>query len=276
MTEVRDSKLPMPEPASPAEVLRRAGDALARCVDCCLATVVSRSGSAPATPGQKMVLLSDGTAAGTVGGGGIELAVVERMQASLASGSTVPEQVSFHLARDLAMSCGGTVELLLEPMRASSPVLLVGAGHVNYAVARLLPRLGFAVWMIDERAATLAPERVSVLEGVRTRLGPPAEAAKDVPRGAAVVVATHDHAHDVEAVVWAVLEGFAYVGGVGSRAKAVRVREELKARGASEADAGRVRMPVGTDIAARTPDELAVSIAGELIAWRAAQASNAR
>lgn len=262
----------MPAHASPLDVLRNTADALSRCIDCCVATVVSRTGSAPSTPGQKLVLMSDGSAAGTVGGGGVERAVIERLQVVLAAGTGAPELVSFNLARDLNMSCGGTVELLLEPMWASCPVLLIGAGHVNYAVAQVLPRLGFAVWMLDERPATLAPERVGALPGVRTQLGAPAEAAREVPRRAAVVVATHDHAHDVDAVVWAVLEGFAWVGGVGSRAKALRVREELTSRGADQDAVGRVRMPVGTDISARTPEELAISIAGDLIAWRAGKA----
>jgi len=269
MSDSVSPNLPMPAHASSLEVLRTTAKALSECTDCCVATVVSRSGSAPSTPGQKLVLMSDGTAAGTVGGGGVERAVIERLQSVLASGTGSPEIVSFNLARDLNMSCGGTVELLLEPMWASCPVLLIGAGHVNHAVAQVLPRLGFSVWMVDERPSTLAPERVGALQGVRTSLGPPAEAARDVPRRAAVVVATHDHAHDLEGVVWAVMEGFAWVGGVGSRAKAIRVREQLTERGVDPAVVERVRMPVGTDISARTPEELAISIAGDLIAWRA-------
>jgi xanthine dehydrogenase accessory factor len=258
--------LPIPVPASPAEILRLASEAASQSIDCCIATVISRGGSAPSTPGQKLLLRADGTAAGTVGGGGVERSVVEQLQKVLASGDGTPQVVSFNLLKDLGMACGGNVELLLEPLWSSTPVLLVGAGHVGFSVAGLLPRLGFAVLMIDEREGTLAPQRVECLRGVRTRLGPPEQVGTDVPRRGAVVVATHDHAHDVAAVVWAALQGFSYVGGVGSRAKAVRVKETLREKGVEHCN---VRMPVGLDIGARTPEEIAVSIAADLIAWRA-------
>jgi len=260
--------LPIPVSATPVEVLRRATEALSRCVDCCVATVIARSGSAPSTPGQKLLVGSDGQAAGTVGGGGVERAVVERMQQTLAQGEGDPQMVSYNLAKDLGMACGGTVDLVIEPMWSSTPAMIVGAGHVGFCVAQLLPKLGFSVLMVDERPATLAPERVALLEGVRTRLGTAAQTASDLPRRGAVVVATHEHARDVDAVVWAVLEGFAYVGGVGSRAKAARVQEVLREKGVDEATAARVRMPVGLEIGARTPEEIAIAIAADLIAWR--------
>ncbi|MBI5533567.1 MAG: XdhC family protein [Deltaproteobacteria bacterium] len=259
------TKLPIPVGATPAEVLRRATEALSRCIDCCVATVIARSGSAPSTPGQKLILCSDGQAAGTVGGGGVERAVVERMLQILGQAEGGPTLLSYNLHKDLAMECGGTVDLLVEPMWSSTPVLVVGAGHVGFCVAQILPKLGFSVILIDERSSTLVPERVALLEGVRTRLGTPAQVAGDVPRRGAVVVATHEHARDVDAVVWAAMEGFAYVGGVGSRAKAVRVQDVLREKGVTFD----VKMPIGIDIGARTPEEIAVSIAGELIRWRA-------
>lgn len=80
---------------------------------------------------------------------------------------------------------------------------------------------------------------------------------------------THDHAADQVAIEWALRQGFALVGGVGSRAKAARVRSRLEAAGFDEADRARVRMPLGAEIGARTPEEIAVAIAAELIAWRA-------
>jgi xanthine dehydrogenase accessory factor len=264
MSEILE-RLPIPVSATPADVLRRASDALARCMDCCVATVVSRSGSAPSTPGQKLLICSDGTAAGTVGGGAVERVVVQGMQEVLAKDQGEPHMVSYALHKDLGMACGGSVELMIEPLWASTPVLIVGAGHIGFCVARLLPGLGFSVLMVDERPATLAPDRISLLEGVKTALGTPDQVAKDLPRRGAVVVATHEHDRDVAAVVWAVTQGFAYVGGVGSKAKAARVRQTLKENGVENAA---VRMPVGVEIGARTPEEIAVSIAADLIAWR--------
>jgi xanthine dehydrogenase accessory factor len=81
---------------------------------------------------------------------------------------------------------------------------------------------------------------------------------------------THDHALDQRAIEWALKAGFAFVGGVGSKAKAARTRDRLEAKGVPVADRERVRMPIGIDIGARVPDEIAVAIAGELVAWRRA------
>jgi xanthine dehydrogenase accessory factor len=90
----------------------------------------------------------------------------------------------------------------------------------------------------------------------------------EIPKEAAVLVMTHDHALDQEAIEWALKRGFAFVGGVGSRAKAKRTQDRLEAKGFSEADRARVRMPLGLGIGARLPDEIAVSIAAEMVQWR--------
>ena len=86
------------------------------------------------------------------------------------------------------------------------------------------------------------------------------------------LVMTHDHQLDQAAIEWALARGFGFVGGVGSRAKAVRTRARLEAKGQPEAEIARVRMPVGADIGARSPAEISVAIAAELIAWRSTSA----
>lgn len=261
--------LPIPEPASPADVLRLAAEALGRGRDACLATVLSSSGSCPSTAGQKLVLCSDGSAAGTVGGGGVEHAVIGRMQAMLADGPSTPVTISFQLARDLAMACGGSVELLIEPLLSAMPVLMVGAGHVGLATARLLSSLGFRVSLVDVRPSAFEPSRLQGCDDLHPCCGTPESAPHGVPKRGAVVVATHDHALDQDALIWAVEEGYAYVGGVGSRAKALKLKQALSARGLPDDRVARVRMPIGVSIGARQPTEIAVSIAAELIAWRA-------
>jgi xanthine dehydrogenase accessory factor len=94
------------------------------------------------------------------------------------------------------------------------------------------------------------------------------EATRDFDARGVCLVMTHDHLLDQRAIEWALSRGFAFVGGVGSRAKAERTRQRLEAKGFSEADRARVRMPIGVDIGARLPDEIAVSIAAEMVAWR--------
>ena len=261
----------VPSPATPSELLAVAAERLARGVFVAVATVLARRGSAPSTPGQKVLLSADGACLGTVGGGAIEREVLEaldRMVNEAAGGGARPaHQVrTFKLGAELGMCCGGSVDVLLEPMVARVPCLVVGAGHVAAATAPLLARLGFAVTICDEREETLAARES--LADVTTFLGTWDEAGRAVPKDGVVLVMTHDHALDQRAIEWALREGFAFVGGVGSRAKAARTRDRLAAKGFADADLARVRMPIGLEIGARLPEEIAVSIAAELVQWK--------
>ncbi len=271
----------IPRSASPEEVLREALAAHGRGQACAMATVVSRQGSAPSTPGQKLCLSGSGerlAAVGTVGGGAVERAVMIAMVDALES-RAAPRLHTFRLGPELGMCCGGSAEILIEVLSPARAVLLVGAGHVGMATARLLPSLGFRATVTDGRAEASVPERVSELEGLGVTLlehdhdDPEVlEALAVAPTEAAVVVMTHDHRLDQTVIEWALAHGFAFVGGVGSRAKAARTRQRLEAKGLGPADVARVRMPVGVAIGARTPEEIAVSIAGELVAWRSGAA----
>jgi xanthine dehydrogenase accessory factor len=259
----------MSRDAGPADVLRAASSLLSRGIDVCVATVVGAEGSSPSTPGQKLLLGKDGSVLGTVGGGAVEQEAVERMKALLATGGSVPEMQWYALAKDLGMACGGRVHLMFEPMAAASPVLLVGAGHIGAALATLLSRVGFRVVITDERPSALTPERLGNSPEVEARNGPPREVASDMPVTTPVIVATHDHALDEAAIVWAVERGHVYVGGVGSKGKAAKTRKTLEARGIDAVRIEQLRMPVGLKLGGRSPEEIALSIAAELVAWRA-------
>ena len=133
------------------------------------------------------------------------------------------------------------------------------------ATAPLLARVGFAVTVVDAREAWGEEGRIA---GVKCVVGEFDEVGRDFPKSAAVLVMTHDHALDQRAIEWALKRGFAFVGGVGSRAKAKRTSDRLEAKGFPEADRARVRMPIGVHVGARLPDEIAVAIAAEMVAWR--------
>lgn len=287
----------IPRTALPHDVLRAALGALEAGRRVVLASVVARHGSAPSTPGQKLCLFEDLTAIGTIGGGAIERAALGIMARALDELASTPKLETFRLGPSLGMCCGGSVEVLIEPMLPAMHVLVVGAGHVGAFAAPLLASLGFRVTLCDARVAAVDPARVlpaAPLAGVPllhdgAQQGPlPGALAEQVrlvlaehddpevltglPRElgeAAALVMTHDHALDQEALAWALARGFGYVGGVGSRAKAARTRARLDAKGVPEGDVARVRMPVGLDIGARTPAEIGVALAAELVAWRA-------
>jgi xanthine dehydrogenase accessory factor len=231
-----------------------------------MATVIERHGSAPGTPGQKLLVCADGTCMGTVGGGAVERAVLEALVGMVRDATEAPrhEVRTFKLGAELGMCCGGRLVVLLEPLLARVPALVVGGGHVASALAPLLAKVGFAVTVVDERERWSEEGR---LEGVRCVSGAFDEAGESVDPSGICLVMTHDHALDQRAIEWALRRGFAFVGGVGSRAKAERTRQRLEFRGVCEADWARVRMPLGVDIGARSPEEIAVAIAAEMIAW---------
>ena len=259
--------LPVPSSGDASVVLAAASAAIVRGASGAMATVLERHGSAPGTPGQKLFVADDGVCVGTVGGGAVERAVLEALVtlAKLGPSKAKHEVRTFKLGAELGMCCGGRLVVMIEPIIGLVPSLVVGAGHVATAVAPLLAKVGFGVTVVDERDAWADGRRI---EGVRCVAGEFDEVGREVdPRGACLVM-THDHALDQRVIEWALKRGFAYVGGVGSRAKAERTRQRLEAKGFAEADRARVRMPIGADIGARTPDEIAVAIAAEMIAWR--------
>ena len=229
-----------------------------------MATVLERHGSAPGTAGQKLYLAEDGTCVGTVGGGAVERETLGVLRA-IASDPLAKHQVrTFKLGPELGMCCGGRVEMLIEPIEGVTSCLIIGGGHVASAVAPLLVKVGFSVTVVDTREGWGDEERI---EGVRCIKGDHDDVEDADPRGACLVM-THDHRLDQEAIEWALAKGFAFVGGVGSRAKAERTRQRLEAKGVAEADRARVQMPLGLDIGARLPDEIAVSVAAAMVAWR--------
>lgn len=257
--------MPRPRAATAAGVLEAAAACAARGVSGAMATVLERHGSAPGTPGQKLYLGEDGTCLGTVGGGAIERSVLEALVGMARDRAAKHVVREVKLGAELGMCCGGRLVVLLEPIAALVPCLIVGGGHVATAVAPLLAKVGFAVTVVDARAGWAEEGRIP---GVTCVNGDFDEAGAGIdPRGACLVM-THDHVLDQQVVEWALRRGFAFVGGVGSRAKAERTRQRLEAKGFSEADRARVRMPLGVAIGARLPDEIAVSIAAEMVAWR--------
>lgn len=278
---VLDVSAVIPRTAPPPEVLRAALDALERGERVVVATVIARQGSAPCTPGQKLALFQAGAPIGTVGGGAVERAVLVAMAEALTAAAPAPRVDTFRLGPSLGMCCGGSAEILIEPLSPDLAVLVVGAGHVGVYLAPLLASLGFGVTLCDAREVAANPARLPRPSGgaepsPRLRLlqaehdDPEVRAALpgDLGRAAALVM-THDHQLDQAAIEWALGAGFGFVGGVGSRAKATRTRARLEAKGVAAADITRVRMPLGVDVGARSPAEIGVAIAAELVSWRA-------
>ena len=229
-----------------------------------LATVVRTSGSAPQRPGARLLLLVDGERVGTVGGGAIEQEVLSALAACLADGR--PRWLVRDLGRDLGMCCGGRMEIFVERLESEERLILFGAGHVAEATARAARQLGFAVTVVDARDELNTEARFPGCERLL------ADAAEAVPRlrpsaSDWVIVVTHDHALDEEALETYLPLPHRYLGMIGSLRKVYRVLGRIAARGPLPS-LENLYAPIGLDLGAVSPDEIAVSIVAELVALR--------
>jgi xanthine dehydrogenase accessory factor len=232
-----------------------------------LALVIRSVGSAPGRVGAKMVVLADGSIRGTVGGGVVEARVIADSLNALEDGKG-PRNVHYRLD-ELGMSCGGEMSLYLEPLQAPKRIVIYGGGHVAAAVAKVIKILGCRVTVVDEREEWANPERFPDADQIVNR--PFAEDLTVNPPGKKdhVLIVTRGHDQD-QLVLDAVVEKDpAYLGMIGSQKKARKAKEMLRKRKVSEERIGAVRSPVGLEIGAVTPEEIAVSIAADLVKfWR--------
>lgn len=230
-----------------------------------LATVIAVGGSAPRAAGAHLLLHGDGELVGTIGGGALEHRVLAMCREVMTSGR--PVRWAAHLVHDLGMCCGGQVEVYVEPLEVREAFVIFGAGHVAAALVPLLGGLGFDVTVIDERDDLLTPER---FPGCTLRLANPVTVAQELSDGPRVwwLIVTHDHALDQALGELLLPRTFAWMGMIGSRAKVARFLVRWEAAGLDPTLFTRLSAPVGLDIGAETPNEIAVAIAAELVSVR--------
>jgi xanthine dehydrogenase accessory factor len=232
--------------------------------DGALATIVKTTGSTPQVAGARLLLDAAGGCVGTVGGGAIEQRVIEALLDVRLRGE--PKLLAFDLAKDLGMCCGGSMELFLEPIAAAPRLTIFGAGHVAAPTAALAASVGYEVVVVDERDELNTPER---FPGCRRELSDVASALHVLAPSERdwLLIVTHDHQLDAEALRLALASRARYIGLVGSRRKVYRLLQRVVARVAL-VDLGRVYAPVGLALGAVSPAEIAVSIVAELVALR--------
>jgi xanthine dehydrogenase accessory factor len=229
-----------------------------------LATVIATTGSTPQVAGARLLSLPDGSTVGTIGGGAIERLVLEVLAEVRTRGEA--RVLSCDLAKELGMCCGGRMDIFIEPVAAAPRLTIFGAGHVAQPTAALALGVGFEVVVVDEREELNRSER---FPGCRLELLDPASAlARLSPTERDwLLIVTHDHQLDEDVLRRALLGRARYIGLVGSRRKVYRLLQRVVARQGS-VDLRRVYAPVGLELGAVTPAEIAVSIIAELVALR--------
>ncbi len=252
------------------EIFRAALAALEDGRDAALVTIVRTSGSTPQRVGAKMLVYADGRTVGTIGGGCYENDAALKAREALRSGRAqlVRYELSDDLAEDSGLICGGQMEVYVEPLQPASHLYIAGAGHVSSHLARFASETGFQVHVIDDRERFASRERFPEAKEILVDTIADVLSRVDWPANSFLVVVTRGHKYDLDAMMAVAGRPFRYVGMIGSRAKVKRIFDEMVARGCAAEWLQQVHAPIGLDIGAVTPAEIAVSIVAELVAAR--------
>ncbi len=228
-----------------------------------LCIVTATTGSTPRKAGSKMLVLTDGSIRGTIGGGSIEYQAIKDALA-LMSGSTSLSR-RYHLEDDLQMHCGGTMDVYFESIGCLPRLYIFGGGHIGRALAGYAPALGFKPYVFDQREDIFASWN---LPGVETLTGDYLQIIDSLNFDAStyLVIVTHNHEFDEKVLIACAPREYAYLGMIGSRRKIAEISNKaLQENLLSATQLARIDMPIGLPFAAETPAEIAISIVAKMI-----------
>ncbi len=225
--------------------------------------VTGTAGSTPRKTGAKMIVYADGSIYGTIGGGAIEKRVIEKAVEQLVKG--YPEKYLFDLEEELAMHCGGTMEVFIEPLALRPPLYIFGGGHIGSVLARFACELDFSAHVIDPRPEVFENNAFEGCTCIRKDYFEAIEEIGFTP-AAFIVIVTPRHLYDEDILARVAHKPHTYIGMIGSQRKVALLKERFLKEGLmtrEELDA--IDMPVGLKMKAETPQEIAISILARLI-----------
>src|SRR6266542_851751 len=235
-----------------------------------VATIVNVRGSVPSFETAKMLVRDDGSIIGTVGGGCVEAEVWQAAREVMESEK--PRTLTFNLNQnpkyDTGLVCGGTLDIFIEPILPPALLYIFGAGHVALSLYRTATTAGFDVTVVDDRESYANRERFPEAKEVIAEEYNQAMAQLSAAETSYIVIVTRGHRDDMRVLRWAVQTQARYIGMIGSKRKTITIFRELVKEGIPEHLFERVHAPVGFDIGAITPEEIAIAITAELIAVR--------
>jgi xanthine dehydrogenase accessory factor len=235
-----------------------------------IATIVNVRGSIPSFRTAKMLVRDDGSIVGTIGGGCVEADVWQAAREVMESEK--PRTLSFDLNQDpkydTGLVCGGTLEVLIEPILPPALLYIFGAGHVAVNLCKVAANAGFEPVVIDDRTSYATKERFPDAREIHAIDFEDATRTLEPNEASYIVIVTRGHRDDMRILRWAVGTRARYVGMIGSKRKVIEIFKTLDQEGMPAHLFDRVHAPIGIDIGAVTPEEIAVAITAELIAIR--------
>jgi len=231
-----------------------------------LCTIITSQGSTPRKAGAKMLVYEDGSIVGTIGGGEIEGRVIQEAVNAIQTGeSRIRSYDLIDPQQGDPGVCGGTLDVFIEPLTQPPDLVVVGGGHVGRAVVFLAKWLGFRVILSDDREQYCTPDYAPEAdEYIHCKLE---ELPDRYPFSAdtAVVLATRNNQVDIRGLPEILAAPSSYIGVISSRRRWKLTRDELIQAGITENDLDSIHAPIGLDINADTPEEIALSILAEVI-----------
>ena len=235
-----------------------------------VATIVNVRGSIPSFKTAKMLVRDDGSIVGTIGGGCVEADVWQAAREVMESEK--PRTLTFDLNQDpkydTGLVCGGTLEVFVEPILPPALLYVFGAGHVSVNLCQVASNAGFDPIVTDDRTSYATKERFPTAREVHALDFEEATRKLEPNEASYIVIVTRGHRDDMRILRWAVQTRARYVGMIGSKRKVIEIFKTLQKEGLPADLFDRVHAPIGLDIGAITPEEIAVAITAELIAIR--------
>ncbi len=235
-----------------------------------LATIISVNGSAPREPGAKIIVKNDGTTVGSIGGGKIEFEVCKQALEVISAGK--PRLLHFDLtgidADKDKMICGGLMDVFVEPILSQPTLYIFGGGHISLSLAKIGKIIGFRIVVIDERPEFANRDRFPEADEILFKDFTDIFSQLRTDKSSYLVIVTRSHLSDKAVLEWAIGTEAAYIGMIGSKKKVNTIFSNLRSKGISDDLLKNVHAPIGVDIDAETPEEIAVSILAEIIKAR--------
>ncbi len=243
-----------------------------------VATITNVRGSIPSFQTAKMLVRDDGSIAGTIGGGCVEAEVWQAAREVMEEEK--PRSLTFNLNNnpkyDTGLVCGGTLDIFIEPVLPPALLYIFGAGHVAYNLYKIATIAGFEVIVIDDRESYANRERFPEAREVIADDFDSVTAKLGLCESAYIVIVTRGHRDDMRVLRWAINANARYLGMIGSKRKTISIYKELEKEGIPAEKFANVHAPVGLEVGAVTPEEIAVAIVAEMIAERRRAPLNVR
>jgi xanthine dehydrogenase accessory factor len=245
---------------------------------CALATIVEVRGSIPSYESAKLLVREDGSMIGTIGGGCVEAEVWNAAREVIATEK--PRHLSFNLGQDAAydngLICGGQLDVFVEPVLPMPSAFIFGAGHISKSLAKVAALAGFRTVVVDNRESFANRERFPEADEVHAAEYEEVFAKLEINETSYLIIVTRGHRDDMRILKLAASTPARYIAMIGSKRKVLNVVKELEKEGVERAALQRIHAPMGLDIGAISPEEIAISVAAEMIAVRRNAGSNWR